>query len=98
MCNITLSKEQTLQVIYNYRKQNTPFKYKFNTLMRWNCLRCMTPIHIKYHTNTKIQDIYCDECVEEIKDADENMKIVQRRFVTSVNIRKVEFTKNFFGF
>jgi hypothetical protein len=98
MDGIKLSKEQTLQLIYISRKQNTPIKYKFTTLLEWNCLKCFKVIYIKYHTKTKISDVYCCDCCEDLKITDENIKKVQRRFVNNINIQKLKFIEEFFDF
>lgn len=98
MDGITLTKEQTLELIYISRKQDTPFKYKLDTKMKWNCLKCATEIYIKFHTKVKVIDIYCKDCEEDAKITDENIKKVQHRFVNNVNMHKLKFIEKFFDF
>ena len=57
-----LTKEQTLQILYNKSKVDSIHnKYKYTTKYRWFCLSCLTTIYISYQQFGR-NAIFCCDC------------------------------------
>ena len=87
---ITLSKEDTLTVLWEFKRQNTK-RFEFSTKYKWKCLNCLTTIYVSYR-QFGINAIFCPACYT-LKS--NKPTIVQYQYMRILKERQIELIEQF---
>lgn len=92
---ITLSKENTIALIY----QSNKLKYHqnkriFKTMYPWKCLKCSTDILISFKQFSNIA-IFCDACKSEANNKDKDIKLIQYQYMKVVKFNQLKMIESF---
>ena len=94
MSVITLSKEDTLKLIYESRKQKEhKVNYIFKTKEPWYCLKCLKRIYISF-TQDKNPSIFCNEHITEALTKDKELKLIQVHYLRYVKEKQLKILES----